>query len=203
MMATRPGAARSAGIARASFGPRRARRRAHQRADRGEHAREHFAIVELGELGKARTLGDDQPDDVLAAGREHLAHEQIDDLPDDHPHRHVGLSVSRACRRTGSASSGPAPGTAPPCRGNRDRSCPSRPRRAHVVEPRAAKPRPRTRPAPRRGSLRAARRARLARVPERAPSPAPDTGFGEGLSRGSGRRAAHAQSIITDWSVII
>ena len=38
------------------------------RADDREHARDHLAVVELGELGKARPLGEDQPDYVLAAG---------------------------------------------------------------------------------------------------------------------------------------
>src|SRR5262249_31552727 len=37
------------------------------RADDRQHARDDLAIVDLGELGKPRPFGDDQPDHVLAA----------------------------------------------------------------------------------------------------------------------------------------
>ena len=46
----------------------------------GDDAREHFAVVEFGELGEAAAFRDHQADDVLAAGLVDLAHEQIDEL---------------------------------------------------------------------------------------------------------------------------
>ena len=55
-----------------------------------EQARQHFAIVELGDGRKARTLADQQPDDLAAAGAVDLAHENLDRLLDDRAQREAG-----------------------------------------------------------------------------------------------------------------
>ena len=47
-----------------------------------QHARDDLAIVDLGELGKPRPLGDDQPDHVLAARAVDFVHEHVDDHVD-------------------------------------------------------------------------------------------------------------------------
>ena len=66
------------------------RRAAHDRAQRRGHALDHLVIVELGELREPRAFGDDQPDHVLAAGAEDLAHEKVGDGFRDDARRQVG-----------------------------------------------------------------------------------------------------------------
>ena len=55
-----------------------------QRAHGGDDARKHFAVIELGELGKARAFRDHQADDVAAARLVDLAHEEIGDAVGEH-----------------------------------------------------------------------------------------------------------------------
>ena len=131
-----------------------------QRAHDRQHAPDDLAIVELGELGEARPLRQDQPDHVLAAGAVDLVHEHVDDHLGDGADRQISQRrrLDRR-RRAGSASRARAPGTGSPCRGSRGRSCPwrrpraGRHRRAGSRQSRARKT-PRAR---RREWLRAAR----------------------------------------------
>ena len=53
-------------------------RAAHQRPERRDRARQHLAVVELGELREALAFGQDQPDHVLAPRLVDLAHEQVE-----------------------------------------------------------------------------------------------------------------------------
>ena len=121
----------------------------------------------------------------------------------DRARRQVGdAAPSRCCRRPGSASCARAPGTGSPCRGNRDRSCPWRRRRAG----------PR-----RRGGWRQSRRLR---TPRARPTGSPRRRSAWRAARGLRRRRASANTApccsdlawlrarhdgthyLTDWSVI-
>ena len=65
----------------------------HRQRQPGAHDRQHacddLAIVDLGELGKPRPLGDDQPDHVLAARAVDFVHEQVDDHLDHGPNGQI------------------------------------------------------------------------------------------------------------------
>ncbi len=125
---------------------RRARRHACSTAAQSrDDAAQHFAVIEFGERRKARALGKDQADDVLAPRPITSPHEQH--RPAFRPASETAyrsLARSRYGRPAGSASSAPVPGTASPCRRSRDRSCPWR--RPRVWRHRRAAP-PRS-PAP-------------------------------------------------------
>ena len=72
-----PGAPRSCGKrTSASFGSSpRATARCEQRAHRRHDALDHLAVIEFGDVRKARPFGQHQPDDVLAVRAENLADE--------------------------------------------------------------------------------------------------------------------------------
>ena len=165
----------------------------------------YLPIVELGERGKARPFGEDQPDARPCAGvLEDLAHEHLDQLLGESPDRHVGGASLRASPTSGlSIERGSVPGTASPCRRSRDRSCPWRRRRAWRHR-RAAPPQSRgrrIRRAPPPGWRRGARPRALAR--------APGGPLGRRVAwlrarlRAVRLKAGHCLSIMTDWSVII
>ena len=145
--------------------------RGQQRAHRRQNARDHLAVVELGELRKPRPFGQDQPDHVARGGcrrpraRTRRRSSRRRRAPADRP-----AAPPRWRRPPGSASCGRAPGTASPCRGSRDRSCPWR-------RPPAGR---RRRAAPRQSPWRKTRRARPA-------------GWRRGVPRGDPRRGLFAR----------
>ena len=73
-------------------------------ADRLHHPRDHFAVVEFGELGKARTFGDDKADDILAARLENLAGEHLDQLIGDHRNGMSACETFSSAATTGLSS---------------------------------------------------------------------------------------------------
>ena len=61
------------------------------RADGREHARQYFAIIELGERRKPRALGNDQAHHFFALGAVDFTHENLDRLIDNRAQRQVAL----------------------------------------------------------------------------------------------------------------
>src|SRR5205814_8414755 len=62
----------------------------HGAAHRRHHALDHLVVIELRELREALSLGDDEPDDVLAPGPEDLAYKEVGDRFADGANRQIG-----------------------------------------------------------------------------------------------------------------